>query len=85
LIENKDTLNFDDAFIKSIIENKNDASNKLEEANKSIKSILNNKDLPDMTHNELKEWSDIKRDAYMFVNSKISDELMTTENHIITN
>ncbi|EBA5848978.1 hypothetical protein BRP52_23100, partial [Salmonella enterica] len=68
LIENKDTLNFDDAFIKSIIENKNDASNKLEEANKSIKSILNNKDLPDMTHNELKEWSDIKRDAYMFVN-----------------
>ncbi|MCL0244212.1 hypothetical protein, partial [Escherichia coli] len=57
----------------------------LEEANKSIKSILNNKDLPDMTHNELKEWSDIKRDAYMFVNSKISDELMTTENHIITN
>lgn len=38
-----------------------------------------------MTHNELKEWSDIKRDAYMFVNSKISDELMTTENHIITN
>ena len=85
LIENKDTLNFDDAFIKSIIENKNDASNKLEEANKSIKSILNNKDLPDMTHNELKEWSDSKRDAYMFVNSKISDELMTTENHIITN
>ncbi|WP_181960078.1 hypothetical protein, partial [Klebsiella pneumoniae] len=45
LIDNKDTLNFDDAFIKSIMENKNDASNKLKETNKSIRGMLNNKEL----------------------------------------
>lgn len=84
LIDNKDTLNFDDAFIKSIIENQNDASNKLEEANKSIRGILNNKELSEMTQIEFKEWGDIKKDAYLSANSRISDELMTTENHIIT-
>lgn len=84
LIDNKDTLNFDDAFIKSIIENKNDASNKLKEANKSIRGILNNKELSEMTQIEFKEWGDIKKDAYLSANSRISDELMTTENHIIS-
>lgn len=84
LIDNKEALNFDDAFIQSIKENKNDASNKLKEANKSIRSILNNKDLSDMTQIEFKEWGDIKKDAYLSANSRISDELMTTENHILT-
>ncbi|WP_181960281.1 hypothetical protein, partial [Klebsiella pneumoniae] len=61
LIDNKDTLNFDDAFIKSIMENKNDASNKLKETNKSIRGMLNNKELSEMTQIEFKEWSDIKK------------------------
>ncbi|HGJ4896364.1 TPA: LPD7 domain-containing protein [Salmonella enterica subsp. enterica] len=82
LIDNKETLNFDDAFIKSIIENKNDATNKLKEANKSIRDMLNNKKLSEMTQIEFKEWGDIKKDAYLSANSRISDELMTTENHI---
>ncbi|ELL2572435.1 hypothetical protein Q6O01_004598 [Salmonella enterica] len=82
LIENKDALKLDEIFIKTIIENKNEASVKIKEMNDSIKSILNNKALSEMTNDELNEWEEIKRNAYSYTKEKISDELMTTENHI---
>ncbi|EIM9434791.1 hypothetical protein LN840_004698 [Escherichia coli] len=82
LIQNKNTLKLDDDFIKSIIESKNDASNKINGLNKSIKSILENKTISEMTTDELNEWGEIKRNAYYYTKEKISDELMTTENHI---